>query len=157
MNIEEDGIPNTLSIDRFTLSRAQEQVTDKPYATTEISPPGYENYSNREVMEDEKKTTKDETIVPREYAVNDIVRRADNPQGRKYLVRGYDHCLGNETLHPLTTYSRLYQAILESSKNQKPTPKLQFRARDSYWVVENLLYPGGNKFDNEVFTEDINV
>lgn len=87
MNFEENGVPNTVSIDLQTASLIQEQATENPHERTHATRQQNENQQGQMVVEDAKGTRKGDTNVLLEYLESRVMRHMDTPQGRRYVVR----------------------------------------------------------------------
>lgn len=85
--IKENGILNTVSIDRYTLSLIREQETDNLHEAKTTMPQENENQEPQNAFKEAKRAEKDHTTVLLEYAVSRIMRYVDTSQRKRYAMR----------------------------------------------------------------------
>lgn len=89
---EEDGTPNTDSVDCLKMSITQIQVTDKQGKTTRTTSALHKNRRQPVVRKYLKQATKSDFTVSREYVIGSIMHHIDKQQGSKYVVKSYKCC-----------------------------------------------------------------
>lgn len=104
---EEEGIPNSVSIDLLTVSPTREHETDSLHKMTHTMRQQTENQQRRNVGKDAKRATRTDITVLQDYVVSRIMHHVGTPKERRYVVRWHAYDPGDntqETPHHIPTH-----------------------------------------------------